>query len=282
MNCYSIKKDDFKNLRPNIEFNIVQDAKDIYSNFALSLIELIKQNDHKNEKTIIIAGVGPVDFTVFAKLCNSEKISCENLITISMDEYLDDHGKYIPFEHPMCLRRYWKESFYNTLDKHLRPPIEQMIFPDPDDTENIWRIIEKYKLDITFAGIGINGHLAFNESPETKEEKTDEKVKNSVTRVVNISRETRTQLALGGTGGNWDTIPYKAITVGMREMLSAKKIQLYGMRTWHAGVLRRTLFGSISPEWPSSYIQNHPNVSVTWTSYAAELPPNEILQVIGK
>jgi glucosamine-6-phosphate deaminase len=282
MNCYLVKKENFKKLRPNIDFNIVHNLEELYNHFARNLADLVKTNNKKNRKTVIIIPVGPVEYTRFARLCNQEKISCQNLITINMDEYLDDNGEYLDYDNPLSFRRFMNDNLFNLLNQNLRPPIEQRIFPDPNNTKHIGQIIREYGLDVTYAGVGISGHLAFNDPPETIEELIEENVKNSVTRIVNISRETRTGIAIGGTNGNWDIIPRKAVTIGMKEILSAKKIQLYGMRTWHAGTLRRAVFGEISPSWPSSYVQMHPNVSVTWTSYAAELPLNNVTLAIGK
>ena len=54
------------------------------------------------------------------------------------------------------------------------------------------------------------------------------------------------------------------------------------MRSWHAGVLRRALFGPITPNFPGSLVQLHPNVRVTFTDIAAQLPPVSILQTPGQ
>ncbi len=44
------------------------------------------------------------------------------------------------------------------------------------------------------------------------------------------------------------------------------------MRTWHAGTMRRALFGPVSPDCPASLVQEHPNVEVVLTESAAEPP----------
>ena len=53
--------------------------------------------------------------------------------------------------------------------------------------------IEKYgKLDMAWGGVGINGHFAFNEPPEPGENVSCEEFANRPTRVLKISRETKT------------------------------------------------------------------------------------------
>jgi 6-phosphogluconolactonase/glucosamine-6-phosphate isomerase/deaminase len=68
----------------------------------------------------------------------------------------------------------------------------------------------------------------------------------------------------------------------MKEILSAKEIHLFGIRTWHAGTFRRALFGPVSVDCPASYVQEHPNVKVTMASHMAELPMNNVTLNIGK
>lgn len=51
----------------------------------------LKENNQKGIFTSFILPVGPTgQYKRFARICNLEKISCKNLITVNMDEYLDD------------------------------------------------------------------------------------------------------------------------------------------------------------------------------------------------
>ncbi len=54
------------------------------------------------------------------------------------------------------------------------------------------------------------------------------------------------------------------------------------MRSWHAGVLRRALFGPVTAAFPGSLVQTHPNVRATITALAAQQPLLSILQQPGK
>ena len=85
-------------------------------------------------------------------------------------------------------------------------------------------------------------------------------------------------MAIGGTAGDLLDIPPKAVTVGMRELMAAREIHVYMPRYWHCAVLRRALHGPVTPEFPASYIQRHPSVTVTIPTYVAEAPEILILQ----
>ncbi len=87
---------------------------------------------------------------------------------------------------------------------------------------------------------------------------------------------------MGGVDGNWDILPRRAITLGMYELLMSKKIHLTFMRSWHAGVLRRALFGPVTGACPGSFVQEHPQVEVTVTRLAARVPSCNVAQATGE
>ncbi len=125
---------------------------------------------------------------------------------------------------------------------------------------------------MVYAPFGINGHIAFNEPPEPGEEVSSDVYRNLPTRVLAISRETKTAIALTGTKGNFDLIPPKGVTVGMREILAARTLHCFFMRPHSPGILRKVLFGPVTPACPGSFVQEHPNLRVTLTEEAAQLP----------
>jgi glucosamine-6-phosphate deaminase len=68
----------------------------------------------------------------------------------------------------------------------------------------------------------------------------------------------------------------------MHELLMSKRIHLTFMRSWHAGVLRRALFGPVTGACPGSFVQEHPNVEVTLTDLAAAVPMLHVAQRIAE
>ena len=107
-------------------------------------------------------------------------------------------------------------------------------------------------VDIAFGGIGINGHLAFNEA---QDELTADEFAALHTRVLTISRETRTSNAIGDLNGAIDAMPRKAVTIGMAEILGAKKIRLGVFRDWHRSVVRQAAYGEVSAHFPATLIR---------------------------
>jgi hypothetical protein len=54
------------------------------------------------------------------------------------------------------------------------------------------------------------------------------------------------------------------------------------MRSWHAGLWRRALFGPVTTAFPGSLVQEHPNLAVTMTELAARPPLINTSQATGE
>ena len=99
-----------------IKVCLVEDKTDIYNDIARVMANKLKENNQKGNITSFIIPVGPTgQYKRFAAICNAEKISCKNLITINMDEYLDDRGNYIPENHLLSFRGFMKENLFHLL-----------------------------------------------------------------------------------------------------------------------------------------------------------------------
>lgn len=277
---YAIPSEEFSK-HSNIEFHFVETHQDLCQEVARELVDLIKSKAARGEMTRVIFPVGPLDYGAFAELCNREGVSCESLVVFSMDEYCYADHTAIPIDHPLSFRAFYQHNLIDHLDADKKLPPDQLILPDPADLDLVRRKMEQYgPIDIAYGGFGINGHFAFNSPP--REEVALETFRNTTVRIVELREGDIIQMAMGGTGGNIEIIPPKGCTIGMKELLSAKQIHLTFMRSWHAGVLRRALFGPVTPSFPGSLVQLHPNVKATITAVAAALPPLSILQQPGR
>ena len=275
---YEIDSKDFQS-NSKINFNFVPDYPSLCYAVAKELATLIRRKSAIGEMATVILPVGPIDYGIVADYMNKEKLSCKSLVVFAMDEYINSDGLPLPANHPLSFRSFLYNQLVNNLDRPLRIPEDQIILPTPEIMDQIPGVIQSYGgIDITFGGLGVNGHFAFN-SP--LDHPIDiETFKNTSVRVVNLREGDVTQFALYGTNGNLETIPTKACTLGMRELLSARKIFLTFMRNWHAGALRRALFGPITPTFPGSLIQLHQNVYATITPEAAAMPCHDLLMGI--
>lgn len=262
--------------------NIVLDASetehDMYWKMAIEVLETVTENNKKGEPTVMVVPYGPLGpYSRLVYLVNKYKVSLKNCVFLNMDEYLTDDLKYIDIESPLSFRGGMNRIFYSKIDDSLNVLPENRFFPEPGNEHKILEVINKYgKLDMAWGGVGINGHFAFNEPPEEGEVCSAEDFLNRPTRILKVSRETRTVNSFMNCGGDINGIPANCITVGMKEMFMAKKVRMLMPRDWNAGALRKILHGDITPKVPCSLFQYHKDAKLYASADALKSPVPEI------
>jgi glucosamine-6-phosphate deaminase len=106
-------------------------------------------------------------------------------------------------------------------------------------------------IDIQILGIGVNGHIGFNEPGSSFSSKTRQIVLDESTRTVNAR-----------FFASINEVPKYAITMGIGTILKAKKILLLVSGENKKETMRRLLNGDISEDFPASILKTHPNVLV--------------------
>lgn len=267
---YSYTRDELIDKNPKLPVIIMEDNAAVFKSMAVEMAEEIKAHNDKGEKTVFICPVGPVgQYPFFVEIVNKEHISLKNVWFINMDEYLDDEKKWIPETHPLSFRGFMNREVYGKINEELLMPEEQRIFPDPENVTYIPEIIEKLGgVDICFGGIGINGHVAFNEADPSM---SGEEFLNQKTRVLEVTKETRTANAIGDFGGALEDMPHYCVTIGIYEIAHARKIRLGCFRNWHRAVVRRVAYGEPTADFPVSLLTNHPDINLKITEFVAAL-----------
>jgi len=243
-------------------------AGEVFYEAAADMVETISDRNAKNRTTVLICPVGPVgQYPIFVRLVNERKLSLRNVWFINMDEYLDDNKMYIDIAHRLSFRGFMNRNVYGRIDPDLVMPESQRIFPDPQCPGEIGALIAKLGgVDACYGGIGITGHVAFNEPEGVPVAEFAIRP----TRVLSISPETRTINAVGDLSGAVEAMPRWCVTLGMKEILEARKIRLYCFRDWHRSVIRRAAYGEKSALFPVTLLQGHRDARITITDNVAE------------
>lgn len=265
---YSYSIDELKN-NAKIKVENYSSSEEVFKKMAREMADEIIKNNKEGKITKFILPVGPIgQYPYFVDIINNENISLKNCWFFNMDEYLTDDKQYIDKEHFLSFRGFMEKTVYSKIKPELVNPESQRFFPDPEDPSKVTKKLEELGgADICFGGIGINGHIAFNEA---QPELSIEEFSKLTTRVLAISNETKTANSIGDLGGAIEDLPKYAATIGMKEILSSKKIRLGVFRPWHRAVVRRACCGKASAEFPVSIMQNHPDVKIYVNDIAAE------------
>jgi glucosamine-6-phosphate deaminase len=180
-------------------------------------------------------GKGDLDFT--------------EISTVNLDEYCD-----LPANDPQSYSSFMQKHLFqhvNIKSEHIHIPNGNA--PDMyEECRRYDRLIESLGgIDLQLLGIGHNGHIGFNE-PNIAFEK--------MTHCVDLNERTRE--ANARFFGSEELVPKRAITVGIRLIMQARKILLVVSGADKKSILQQSLFGPVTPSVPASILQMHPNLTV--------------------
>ncbi len=116
------------------------------------------------------------------------------------------------------------------------------------------RIKQLGGIDLQLLGIGGNGHIGFNEPAAAFE---------MGTHVVELDESTRQ--ANSRFFASIDEVPTHALTMGLRTIMSAKKVLLVANGKKKAEIVEKAMFGPVTPDVPASVLQLHPDCTIVYT-----------------
>jgi len=172
-----------------------------------------------------------------------------NALSINLDEYIG-----LSAENDQSYRYYMDSNLF----KHINIKPENTNLPD-GLAKDIQRECKRYNdlieqfggADIQLLGLGHNGHIGFNEPAEIFIKETH---------VVDLDEST--VQANARFFESIDQVPKKAVTMGIQNIMQAKKVVLCVSGAQKANILKEVLTGAVTPNVPGSILQLHPNLTV--------------------
>ena len=187
-------------------------------------------------------------------------VSFAGAVTFNVDEYAG-----IAPGHPgSCRYRIFEQLLEQVDIRH-----ENCHLPD-GEAEDFGREARDYEqrmaqaggIDLQILGIGMNGHIGFNE-PGTPFER-DAHVAVISERSLSDKAEFYRKAGIA---------PRKAITLGIRSIMRTRRILLVAKGAAKREIMEKTLFGPVTSEVPASVLQLHPDTVVILDSAAAPAQP---------
>ena len=213
---------------------------------------------NRQSRARIVAATGASQLEFLEELTTLPDIEWTRIELFHLDEYVG-----IPESHPASFRRYLRE---NLIDK---TGISQYHFLDGTGDvagviRDVGRELTRAPIDVMFAGIGENGHLAFNDPPADFDT-TDPYI------LVNLDEACRRQQVGEGWFAGIDDVPTRAISMSIRQMMKASEVLLIVPDARKAKAVKATLEGEITPQVPASIIRTHPNLALYLDEPAASM-----------
>lgn len=218
--------------------------------------EFIKNNP---QATLGLAtGSSPIGlYQNLIKMFQNKEISFKEIKTYNLDEYCG-----LPKSHPES----YYSFMYRNLFSHVDIKDENVHIPSSEgedmqkNCDDYNRLLHQTTIDLQLLGIGGNGHIGFNE-PGTPFDRE--------TFLVKLAERTRQDNKMFFKED--EEVPHYAITMGIKNIMEAKKIVMLISGKSKAEAVKRLLSGEITTDFPASILHKHPDVTVIIDEPAAAL-----------
>ncbi len=261
-----------------VPFRLVADAAEMGRLMARELVDLVAGHNAEGRPARVIVPCGPTGwYGPWTEMVNARGVSLARLTVFHMDECLDWQGRPLPKGHPYNFRSFMERHFYGGIRPELNVPEAQRLWLLPATMERVREAIAEAPVDLALGGWGQDGHVAYNQArrhpllPVSLED-----LALSTVRVQENNLDTILALAQRTFGTAWQFVPPMSVTLGMREVLSARKVRVFSdTGSWKQTALRVALFSEPTPEYPMTLLQRHPDALVTATLETARHPIGE-------
>lgn len=197
----------------------------------------------------LLAATGSSQFEFLAALTTMPGVDWERVEMFHLDEYVG-----IGHDHPASFGRYLQERLIRQTGLKHHHLIDGLADPEMTCRE-MGALLTAAPIDLAFAGIGENSHLAFNDPPADFQTELPYLV-------VRLDEACRRQQVGEGWFPNLAAVPRQAITISIRQLLKATTVIVPVPDARKAGAVKLSLEGAITPQVPASALQGHPDTTI--------------------
>ncbi len=228
---------------------VIQDDYEKMCKWAADYIAA-KINGHKEDRPFVLGlptGSSPIGvYKELVRLNKAGELSFANVVTFNMDEYLG-----LPREHDQSYWYFMHDNFFDHL-VDMKPENINILNgmtgdPEKECADYEAKIASYGGIDLFMGGIGVDGHIAFNEPFTSLNSRTGVRDLTTDTRIVN-SRF---------FGNDPEAVPSQALSVGVGTVFDSKEVLVLINGHNKARALAATVEGAVSHKWTCSALQHH-------------------------
>jgi glucosamine-6-phosphate deaminase len=209
----------------------------------------------------MVFAAAPSQAEMLAALCREKDINWTSVTAFHMDEYIG-----LPTESPQRFANWLRRAIFDRL------PFAAVQLIDPGDdpgrsAANYAARLNEAPIDIVCGGIGVNGHLAFNDPPADFDD-------TATVKIVNLDAQCRQQQVEDQCFATLADVPTQALTMTLPALLAAHTIFCTVPGSAKRNAVRRALLGPIDPTCPASVLRRHRRCSIYLDQDSASGLPN--------
>lgn len=232
-----------------------------YEELSAVAADLVSATVRVNPEAVLGLATGSTPEGMYARLVQQYlqgELDFSSITTFNLDEYAG-----IPTDHPQSYHVYMRRHFFD----HVNVKPQNINIPrcdrgDCDSAAQAYEqsIVKAGGIDLQVLGIGVNGHIGFNEPADHLTARTH---------LVDLAAETIN--ANSRFFGSAEKVPRQALTMGVGSIMKAKKIVILACGEQKARAIGQALGGRINTRVPATLLQLHRDVSMVIDRAAAAL-----------
>lgn len=227
---------------------ISADSPELGKRAARLAADILNEAVKLNGEARMVVSTGSSQFDTFQALI-SEDIPWQKIEVFHLDEYIG-----LPVSHPASFRKYLYERFIDLV------PVKRFYSVDVegDITARVGELaksIRERPVDLGLIGIGVNGHIAFNDPPadfDTREAYI----------VVRLDDECKMQQVNEGWFRTIEDVPGEAVSMSVWQIMQCRTIISCVPHSVKADAVYRTLAGRLSNMVPATMLKEHPDLNL--------------------
>lgn len=221
----------------------------------------IRKAAAQQQPFVLGLATGSTPLQTYAELVRMHKeegLSFSHVTTFNMDEYVG-----LPEDHPESYHTFMWKNLFAHIDiqpENIHIPNGNMADLVEECAEYERKIVAAGGIDLFLGGIGVDGHIAFNEPFSSL---------SSRTRVIDLTVETRI-VNSRFFSGDVDAVPRQAVTVGVATVCDARQVVILATGYSKAAALKQTIEGEVSHVCTASALQLHADSIIVCDEQACE------------
>jgi len=211
----------------------------------------------------LVAATGTSQLGLLTALGRERQLDWTRVELFHLDEYLG-----LPTGHRASFSRYVRERIvepFGIRRFHLLEGDRPLLV-----MKQVGAALTTAPIDLTLAGIGENGHLAFNDPPADFETEAPYLI-------VTLDEACRAQQVGEGWFNTLADVPTAAITMSIRQILKSREIICVAPDERKAAAVHACFAAGVRPSAPASALQQHPHATVYLDHASAALLDSSVL-----
>lgn len=239
-----------------VDVRVFVDADDLGRGAAGDIAEHLRALSSRPYPIRVLFAAAPSQEPTLRALLDEPGMDWSRIVAFHLDEYVD-----LAPESPQSFGAWLRRTLFD----HV--PLAGAHFIDPSsdpvaESARYGELLRESTIDVAIVGIGVNGHLAFNDPPADLDDP-------DVMRVVQLDLRSRQQQVDDGLFPDVEDVPARAITATVPTILSAERIFCLVSGEHKAAAVSEAIHGEIHSSRPASALRTHDRVTIYLDEAAA-------------